>query len=44
MRLIQRGNRGLIATRNELLAASRAPLLAWMDSDDMSLPERLRSK
>lgn len=41
MRLIRRENRGLIATRNELLAASRAPLLAWMDSDDMSLPERL---
>ena len=41
MRLIKRGNRGLIATRNELLAASRGSLLAWMDSDDMSLPDRL---
>ena len=36
-----RENRGLIASRNELLALARAPLLAWMDSDDRALPERL---
>jgi GT2 family glycosyltransferase len=41
LRLITRENRGLIATRNELLAASRGSLLAWMDSDDMSIPDRL---
>jgi GT2 family glycosyltransferase len=41
MRLITRENRGLIATRNELLVESRGELLAWMDSDDSSLPHRL---
>ena len=41
MRLITRENRGLIASRNELLAAGRGELLAWMDSDDSSLPDRL---
>ncbi len=40
IRLIARGNRGLIATRNELLGAARGELLAWMDSDDVSLPGR----
>ncbi|HEY4186198.1 MAG TPA: glycosyltransferase family A protein [Polyangia bacterium] len=39
--LVARQNRGLIASRNELLAMAKAPLLAWMDSDDFSLPERL---
>ena len=41
VRLISRGNRGLIATRNELLQAARGDLIAWMDSDDESLPNRL---
>src|SRR5882672_4931888 len=41
MRLVTRENRGLIATRNELLGAARGELLAWMDSDDVSLPHRL---
>jgi glycosyltransferase involved in cell wall biosynthesis len=41
MRLVTRENRGLIATRNELLGAARGELLAWMDSDDVSLPNRL---
>jgi glycosyltransferase involved in cell wall biosynthesis len=39
--LIQRENRGLIKTRNELMAVARAPLIAWMDSDDLSHPDRL---
>jgi glycosyltransferase involved in cell wall biosynthesis len=39
--LIQRENRGLIKTRNELMAVARAPLIAWMDSDDLSRPDRL---
>jgi len=41
MRLVLRENRGLIATRNELLRAARGGLVAWMDSDDISLPDRL---
>ena len=41
MRLIVRENRGLIETRNELLESAAAPFIAWMDSDDISLPARL---
>jgi GT2 family glycosyltransferase len=40
IRLIQRENKGLIASLNELIAAARAPLLARMDADDVALPER----
>lgn len=42
IRLIQRSNHGLIATRNELLREAKGEFLAWMDSDDISLPDRLR--
>lgn len=42
MRLFVRANRGLIATRNELVAEARGELIAWMDSDDLSHPERLQ--
>lgn len=42
MRLVVRGNRGLITTRNELLALARGELIAWMDSDDVSHPARLQ--
>lgn len=41
MRLIVRENRGLIATRNELLQAAKGELIAWMDSDDYSSVDRL---
>jgi glycosyltransferase involved in cell wall biosynthesis len=41
LRLISRPNKGLIATRNELLAAARGTYVAWMDSDDVSLPMRI---
>jgi glycosyltransferase involved in cell wall biosynthesis len=41
LRLISRPNKGLIATRNELLAAARGTFVAWMDSDDVSLPRRI---
>lgn len=41
MRLISRPNRGIIATRNELLESASAELVAWMDSDDISVPCRL---
>ena len=42
IRLVQRPNKGLIATRNELLSLARAELVAWMDSDDISMKQRLR--
>ena len=41
IKLQTRENRGLIATRNELLQAACGKFIAWMDSDDMSLPDRL---
>jgi glycosyltransferase involved in cell wall biosynthesis len=41
VRLITREHRGLIATSNELIACARAPIIAWMDSDDRALPGRL---
>jgi glycosyltransferase involved in cell wall biosynthesis len=41
MRLVIRENRGIIASRNELLAAARADVIVWMDSDDVSLPYRI---
>ena len=41
IRLIQRENRGLIATLNQGLALARAPFIARMDADDISLPHRL---
>ena len=41
MRLIARKNKGLIATRNELLYTACGELVAWMDSDDISTPDRL---
>lgn len=40
-KLITRENRGLIVTRNELLHAANSNFIAWMDSDDISLPNRL---
>ena len=43
MRLVTRENLGLIATRNELLREARGEFIAWMDSDDISLPNRLAS-
>lgn len=40
IRPIIRENRGLIASLNQLLAESRAPLVARMDADDVCLPTR----
>lgn len=40
IRPIMRGNRGLVASLNELLAAARAPIVARMDADDICMPER----
>lgn len=41
IRLVQRPNKGLIATLNEGLALARSPLIARMDADDIAFPERL---
>lgn len=41
VRWLARENRGLIATRNELLAAARSPYCALLDADDIARPERL---
>ncbi|MDM7860142.1 glycosyltransferase [Alteromonas sp. ASW11-36] len=41
IRVKSRENRGLVATLNELTAWSTAPLLARMDADDLSAPQRL---
>jgi hypothetical protein len=40
IRPIHRTNKGLIVSLNQLLAESRAPLIARMDGDDISKPER----
>ncbi|MDE2406037.1 MAG: glycosyltransferase [Sphingomonadales bacterium] len=40
IRPIFRENRGLIASLNQLLAESRAPLVARMDADDVCHPQR----
>jgi glycosyltransferase involved in cell wall biosynthesis len=42
VKLINRENRGIARTRNELLEHARGEYVVWMDSDDVSLPERLR--
>lgn len=44
IRLITRENRGLVATRNELLRAAKGRLVAWADSDDISYPDRLEKQ
>lgn len=40
IRAIHQDNRGLIASLNRMLDEARAPLVARMDSDDVSRPER----
>jgi glycosyltransferase involved in cell wall biosynthesis len=41
IKLIECDNRGLVASLNELVMAAKAPLLARMDCDDISTPQRL---
>jgi glycosyltransferase involved in cell wall biosynthesis len=41
IKLISRENRGLVATRNELLSLAHTKYFAIMDSDDVSYPHRL---
>ena len=40
IRLISRGNTGIVAAANEGIATARGKYLARMDADDVSLPER----
>lgn len=40
IRVLARPNRGLVASLNELLAEARAPIVARMDADDLSMPGR----
>jgi GT2 family glycosyltransferase len=41
VKVFSRAPRGLPATRNELLKLAETPLVAWLDSDDVAMPERL---
>lgn len=41
MRVISRPNKGASQSRNELIEAARAPILAMMDADDICMPDRL---
>jgi glycosyltransferase involved in cell wall biosynthesis len=41
MRILTRPNKGLVATRNELLAMARGEFIAWLDSDDRMTLDRL---
>jgi len=41
LRYVSRENRGIAKTRNELLRESRGELLAFLDSDDIYLPEKV---
>jgi glycosyltransferase involved in cell wall biosynthesis len=40
VRIISRGNKGIVASANEGIAAARGEYLARMDADDVSLPQR----
>lgn len=40
IRILRQSNRGLIASLNRLLDEAAAPLIARMDGDDISLPDR----
>jgi len=44
IRLISRPNRGVASTRNEALSMVRGRLVAMMDADDISRPERFASQ
>ena len=42
IRLISRENKGLVETLNQGLRLAKAPLIARMDADDISLPDRFK--
>lgn len=41
IRLVSRENKGISYTRNQLVELARGKYIAWMDADDISLPNRL---
>ncbi|HMU37944.1 MAG TPA: glycosyltransferase [Pseudomonadota bacterium] len=41
VRFLSRKNEGIVATRNQVLSMARADLVACMDADDISHPQRL---
>jgi len=41
IKVFSRENRGVVFTRNELIERSAGKFIAWMDQDDISLPDRL---
>ena len=44
IKLIERENRGLVASLNEMIDVARAPLLARMDCDDVAMPNRFSAQ
>ncbi len=44
IKLSARQNKGISATRNELIDMASAELIAWMDADDISLSHRLSAQ
>lgn len=44
IRIIHQSNRGLTASLNHGLSLARAPLIARMDADDISMPERFEKQ
>lgn len=41
MTVVSRPNIGIAGTRNELVERAKGRLIAWMDADDIALPDRL---
>jgi glycosyltransferase involved in cell wall biosynthesis len=44
IKIVRRPNTGIVGALNDGIAASSAPLIARMDADDVSLPERLEKQ
>jgi glycosyltransferase involved in cell wall biosynthesis len=44
VRIVRRANTGIVGALNDAIAESKAPLIARMDADDVSLPERLEKQ
>jgi len=44
IRIVRRPNTGIVGALNDAIAASKAPLIARMDADDVALPERLKKQ